>query len=127
MGVGGQRHAPAALPPRKDLGAHCTGGWVGPRAGLDGCGEDKISCHTGGYLKAAEEIKMLLIPYVNANNFNNKLSCRFHSRSISILAQEKPYFSTVAYKSFLAGGRIHGESCISVRATKITNCSRITN
>ena len=35
MGVGGQRHAPAALPPGMTR-AHCTGGWVGPRAGLDG-------------------------------------------------------------------------------------------
>jgi len=34
MGVGGQRHAPAALP-------HCIGGWVGPRAGLDGCGKSR--------------------------------------------------------------------------------------
>jgi len=29
-GVGGQRHAPAALP-RQCPGIHCTGGWVGPR------------------------------------------------------------------------------------------------
>jgi hypothetical protein len=36
MGVSGQRHAPAALYPRgKDPGTHCTGGLVGPRAGLD--------------------------------------------------------------------------------------------
>jgi hypothetical protein len=37
MGVSGQRHAPAALCPRgKDPpGTHCTGGWVGPRAGAD--------------------------------------------------------------------------------------------
>jgi len=28
MGVGGQRHAPAALPVRKRPGTHCTGGWV---------------------------------------------------------------------------------------------------
>ena len=28
MGVGGQRHASAALPPRKKPGNHCTGGWV---------------------------------------------------------------------------------------------------
>jgi hypothetical protein len=36
MGVSGQRHAPAALYPRgKKPGTHCTGGWVGPRAGLD--------------------------------------------------------------------------------------------
>jgi hypothetical protein len=36
MGVSGQRHAPAALYPRERIpGTHCTGGWVGPRAGLD--------------------------------------------------------------------------------------------
>jgi hypothetical protein len=33
MGVGGQRHAPAALPPRKKPGTHYVGGWVVPRAG----------------------------------------------------------------------------------------------
>jgi hypothetical protein len=35
--VGGQLHAPAALHPEKRPGTHCIGGWVGPRAGLDGC------------------------------------------------------------------------------------------
>jgi hypothetical protein len=36
MGVSGQRHAPAALYPReRNPGTHCTGGWVGPRTGLD--------------------------------------------------------------------------------------------
>ena len=34
-GVRGQRHAPAALYPRERPGTHCTGEWVGPRAGLD--------------------------------------------------------------------------------------------
>jgi hypothetical protein len=38
MGVSGQRHAPAR--PcfsfgERTIGTHCTGGWVGPRAGLD--------------------------------------------------------------------------------------------
>jgi hypothetical protein len=37
-GVRGQPHAPAAYYPRERPGTHCTGGWVGPRAGLDGCG-----------------------------------------------------------------------------------------
>jgi len=37
----GQRHAPAALYPRKRPGTHCTGGWVGPRAGLDRCGKSR--------------------------------------------------------------------------------------
>jgi len=35
-GVSGQQHAPAALYPRERKGAQFTGGWVGPRAGLDG-------------------------------------------------------------------------------------------
>jgi len=29
--VGGQRHAPAALPPRKRHATHCTGGCMGPQ------------------------------------------------------------------------------------------------
>ena len=37
MGEGGQLHAAAALPPGNRPGTHCIGGWVGPRAGLDGC------------------------------------------------------------------------------------------
>jgi hypothetical protein len=42
MGVGGQRYDPAALPPpppQESPGIHCTGGRVGPRAGLDGSGK----------------------------------------------------------------------------------------
>jgi hypothetical protein len=36
MGVSGQRHASAALCPwERTPGTHYTGGWVGPRAGLD--------------------------------------------------------------------------------------------
>jgi hypothetical protein len=41
MGVGGQRHAPVALPPGKRPGTHCIEGWVGPRVGLDGCGKSR--------------------------------------------------------------------------------------
>jgi len=37
LGAGsGQQHATAALYPRERPGTHCTGGWVGSRAGLDG-------------------------------------------------------------------------------------------
>jgi hypothetical protein len=43
MGVSGQRYAPSALYPRaKDLSTHCTGGWMGPRAGLDTEARGKI-------------------------------------------------------------------------------------
>ena len=37
MGVGGQRHAAAALP-----GTHCIGDWVGPWAGLVWCGTSRL-------------------------------------------------------------------------------------
>jgi len=39
--VRGQRHAPAALYPWERPGTHCTGGWVGPRAGLDRCDKSR--------------------------------------------------------------------------------------
>jgi hypothetical protein len=42
MGVGRQRHTPAALPPGKRPGTHCTGGWVGPRADLEGYGKSRL-------------------------------------------------------------------------------------
>ena len=38
---GGKASRPAALYPRERPGIHCTGGWVGPRAGLDWCGKSR--------------------------------------------------------------------------------------
>ena len=38
--VGVQRHAQAALPPGK-TGYPFIGGWVCPRAGMDGCGKSR--------------------------------------------------------------------------------------
>ena len=39
----GGRVIAVPLPPGKRPGTNCTGGWVGPRAGLDGCGKSR-SC-----------------------------------------------------------------------------------
>ena len=39
--MSGQQHVPAALYPRQRPRTHFTGGWVGPRAGLDGCGNSR--------------------------------------------------------------------------------------
>ena len=33
---------PRPLYPWERPGTHCTGGWVGPRAGLDGCGKSRL-------------------------------------------------------------------------------------
>jgi hypothetical protein len=47
--MSGQHHAPAALYPRgRTPGTHCTGGWVGPRAGLDTEARGKILCPCRG-------------------------------------------------------------------------------
>ena len=40
--MGDQRHAPAALPPEKRHGTQCIRSWVGPSAGLDGCGKSRL-------------------------------------------------------------------------------------
>ena len=40
MGVG-VSSTPRPLYPRERPGTHCKGGWVGPRAGLDGCGKPR--------------------------------------------------------------------------------------
>ena len=45
MELGGQRYSPAALPPGK-TGTHCSGGWVGSRAGLEGCGNSRPRQHS---------------------------------------------------------------------------------
>ena len=37
-----QRHCPAVLYPQERPGTNCTGGWVGPRAGLDRCGKSRL-------------------------------------------------------------------------------------
>jgi hypothetical protein len=39
---GGQHPTSAALPPEKRPVTHYIGGWVGPRAGLDGCGKSRL-------------------------------------------------------------------------------------
>jgi hypothetical protein len=49
MGVSGQRHDPTALcPGERTPDTHCTGGWVGLRAGLDTEVRGKILCPCRG-------------------------------------------------------------------------------
>jgi hypothetical protein len=53
MGMGSQRHAPAALPPGNGPDTHCVGGCVDLRAGLDMCGKPCIRTQGIELLKAA--------------------------------------------------------------------------
>jgi hypothetical protein len=47
MEVGGQPHAPAALPPFMRNGTHSTGDWVGYRKSLDGFEREEIVLPAG--------------------------------------------------------------------------------
>jgi hypothetical protein len=47
--MGDKHHALAILPLERIPGTHCTGVWVGLRASLDGCGEEKIPCPPLGF------------------------------------------------------------------------------
>ena len=41
LGGGWSTRRPGRFTPRERPDTHCTGGWVGPRAGLDGCGKSR--------------------------------------------------------------------------------------
>jgi len=41
-GMRGQHHDLVTFYPRKRPGTHSTGGWLGPRAGLDRCGKSRF-------------------------------------------------------------------------------------
>jgi hypothetical protein len=66
--VGEQSHAPAALPVGNRPGVYCTGGSVGPRIGLDGCGKprpyrDSISGSSSPVILVSSQINTLLISW----------------------------------------------------------------
>jgi hypothetical protein len=42
MGVGDQRHSPAALPPAMGPAGNFIGGWMGPRVILDWSGKSRL-------------------------------------------------------------------------------------
>jgi hypothetical protein len=87
MGVGGQRHAPATLPPRKRPGTHCIRGWVGPRAGLDRCG--KISPP----LLLSSALKLFIYEFWLAQLFLSIVSSLAPSVSSSSLPSFSGHFS----------------------------------
>jgi hypothetical protein len=66
MGVSGQLHAPAALCPRERTpGTHCTGGWVGLRAGLDTEARGKILCPCRGSNPYRPVVQSVVRHYTN--------------------------------------------------------------
>jgi len=75
--VKGQRHAPAALYPRETPDTHCTGGWVGPRAGLD----KKISSPPGFDPRTVQPVASRYTDYATGHIYLLLwvlIRCRYH-------------------------------------------------
>jgi hypothetical protein len=84
MWLGGQHHTSAALSHGKGRGTLGSGGRVGPRAGLNGCGGQKIYCpppefeprivhpvasrYTGQRTKPQRTIKILEFPSLSSHS-----------------------------------------------------------
>jgi hypothetical protein len=57
MGLSGQRYASAALyPQERTPGTHCTGDWVGLRAGLDTEARGKVFACAGDRNRAVQSV-----------------------------------------------------------------------
>ena len=87
-GVRGQRHAQAAPYPRERPGTHCTGGWVGLRAGLDRCGDSRptgIQCPD----RPARRQSLYRLRYP-AHSFSCKL-CKICERVESVARRVKSW------------------------------------
>jgi hypothetical protein len=85
MVVGGQRHAPAALPSGKRLGTRCIGSWVGSQGQSGRVG--KISPHRGSIPGPSSSYRFA-IP--------TELSRQFKSQLIFCLALYNSYYIPVS-------------------------------
>ena len=74
---------PRALYPRERPGTHCTGGWVGPRAGLDGCGKFRpIGIQSPDSPVRSESLYRLSYPALAVHSGTNYI-CFFHADGVS--------------------------------------------
>jgi len=107
--VSGQQQAPAALNPRKRPGTHFTGGWVGPRAGLDG---QKISSPPGFDPQAVQPVVSRYTDWATRPTFVQNVQynlLNMHSGNV------------VIYRYMNSRRKILGMSCDSVRILHAIN------
>ena len=62
--MGGQRSAPAALPPEQSPGTHFIGGWVSPGPGLDGCRKSRLHLHRLNYTGPPHNTDKIIILFI---------------------------------------------------------------
>ena len=74
MVVGDQHHVSAALPLGKRHGTHFIGGWVGPRAGLDGCGKSRPPTGIRSPYRPARSELLYRLSYPGHNRINTYMN-----------------------------------------------------
>ena len=73
MEVGDKLHAPVALTPGKSPGTHYTGGWVVPRADLDGWGKSRPPTNIRSPDRPARSESLRRLRYSGPANTSNPL------------------------------------------------------
>jgi hypothetical protein len=63
---------PLSLYPRERPGTHCIGGWVGHRAGLDGCRKSRLHRDSIPPNRPARSEIIIIIIIIIINAYNNK-------------------------------------------------------
>jgi hypothetical protein len=88
MGVGGKRHAPAALPSCKSHGTNCIGSSVGPGTGLGG-NEETTSCPHQSLNAETSGPWTVVIPITCGGVFSNSqaLSKKFQQATIKFVTR----------------------------------------
>ena len=103
--MSGQQHAPTVLYPREKAGSHFTGGWVGPRFGLDGRKISYINIyiyiytHTHIYIYTHTHIYIYIQNHTQALHVVSK-GCKYfmiyiytyiHTHNYRVRSGKKPY------------------------------------
>ena len=108
----GSASRPGRSLPRKRHGTHCTGGWVGPRAGLDRCGKSR---HHRDSIRGPSSPWPVAIPTELPG------PCMWGTLSLFVwyLWQNFKYLS-FAQERFVLGAILYVEHCVLLKSILLT-------
>ena len=84
---------PRPLYPRERPGIHCTEGWVGPRAGLDGCGKSRPPL--GFYPRTVQPVASRYTDWAVAARLGYMPIAKTREPVLSMVTVYSPFFSVL--------------------------------